>query len=274
MIELKVFGAVDLSGPDGREVRAVLTQPKRLAVLAYLAAGPPRFVRRDTLLALFWPELDQEHARAALRQTLHGLRQALGADAVEGRGEDEVRVSDAAIRCDVRLFESALAGGDLATALALYRGDLLDGFFLSGAPEFERWLETERGRLRRMAREALRTLSDGHRRDGRWSDAVAAARRGLALDPDDEGLLRLLITALDASGDRAGALKAYDDFARRVALEYGSEPAVETQSVLASVRARQLGAAAPEPAVHHDAGEVRMVRADAARIPAWRRYRR
>ncbi|MGH7580501.1 MAG: hypothetical protein ACREM9_10050, partial [Gemmatimonadales bacterium] len=90
MIELHTLGALNLRATDGREVRAVLQQPKRLGLLAYLAADlPRRFHRRDTLLALFWPELDESHARAALRRSLHFLRGALGADALAGRGEEE-----------------------------------------------------------------------------------------------------------------------------------------------------------------------------------------
>src|SRR5260370_7014272 len=83
MIKLGMLGTLSLSDADGREVRSVLRQPRRLALLAYLAAATPRgFHRRDSLLALFWPELDQEHARAALRQALHVVRDGLGADVI------------------------------------------------------------------------------------------------------------------------------------------------------------------------------------------------
>ena len=64
---LRILGGVELCGPDGRPVRSILAQPKRLALLIYLAAaGPEAFRRRDTLLALFWPEADAGRARRAL----------------------------------------------------------------------------------------------------------------------------------------------------------------------------------------------------------------
>ena len=79
-IQLRTFGTIDLLDADGREVRSLLAQSKRLALLVYLAlAPPPYFRRRDTVIALFWPELDDEHARGALRQALSYLRQSLGA---------------------------------------------------------------------------------------------------------------------------------------------------------------------------------------------------
>src|ERR1051325_3958230 len=75
MIEFRLLGALHLTDAEGREVQSLLTRPRRLALLAYLAAATPRgFHRRDSLLALFWPELDQEHGRAALGQALHGGR--------------------------------------------------------------------------------------------------------------------------------------------------------------------------------------------------------
>src|SRR5713226_7035113 len=39
MIKLGMLGTLSLSDADGREVRSVLRQPRRLALLAYLAAA-------------------------------------------------------------------------------------------------------------------------------------------------------------------------------------------------------------------------------------------
>src|SRR2546425_1045836 len=95
MIEFRLLGTLHLTDAEGREVTSLLTRPRRLALLAYLAAATPRGLhRRDSLLALFWPELDQEHARAALRQALHVVRDALGADVIVTRGDEEVGRSE------------------------------------------------------------------------------------------------------------------------------------------------------------------------------------
>ena len=67
MIEFRLLGTLHLTDAEGREVKSLLTRPRRLALLAYLAAATPRgFHRRDTLLALFWPELDQEQDRKSV----------------------------------------------------------------------------------------------------------------------------------------------------------------------------------------------------------------
>src|SRR5947209_16430043 len=118
VIELRLFGGLDLRRSDGRELESILTQPKRVALLAFLAAATPyRLHRRDTLLGLFWPELDQDHARAALRQALHGLRQGLGGDVLTSRGDEEVGAGEQRLWCDVRAFQHAPEASDWSSAL-------------------------------------------------------------------------------------------------------------------------------------------------------------
>src|SRR5438876_1600552 len=186
MIELRMLGTLSLTSADGRDVRALLGQPRRLALLAYLAAATPQgFHRRDSLLALFWPELDQEHARAALRQALHVVRDALGAGAVASRGDEEIGLAFDHVSCDVGAFERAVAVGQFREALDLYRGDLLEGFFITGAPSFEQWLETERGRLREVASRAARTLGERCAADGNLTTAAHWTRRALDLAPNE-----------------------------------------------------------------------------------------
>src|ERR1041385_8473055 len=98
-----MLGRVTLLGSDGGELREALVQPKRLALLAFLAATQGEFRRRDTLLAMFWPDLDEARARHALKQATSYLRNVLGpADSViVSRGADELTVSTSALWCDV-----------------------------------------------------------------------------------------------------------------------------------------------------------------------------
>jgi DNA-binding SARP family transcriptional activator len=183
MIEFRALGTVVLRTPEGEDIRPVLAQPKRVALLAYLAAARPHgFHRRDRLLALFWPEQDERHARWALNQALQHLRGSLGKQVVVSRGDGEVGVDPAQLACDVAQFETALDAGENDQALELYRGDLLDGFHLSGAGEFERWLEEERGRLRQRAARAASVLAQRHapaqsRMNGKTSVGPSSARR-------------------------------------------------------------------------------------------------
>ncbi|MBI4521880.1 MAG: hypothetical protein HY701_13665, partial [Gemmatimonadetes bacterium] len=247
MIELRTLGTLELRVRDGPELGDVLSRRHRVALLVYLALQHQRsFVARDTLLGIFWPELDQFHARRALRQALHVLRDGLGHEVLAARGNEEVGIAGDAFWCDAEAFSQALDAGDARQALALYRGDLLEGFFLSQAPEFEQWLEKERSRLRGLAASAAARLGQAAAAHGDLPDAAHWLHRALDLVPD-EVLLRGLIRVLDQLGDRAAALQVYGEFARRMSSEFDIEPSAETQKLIAELRARSgepAGAAA------------------------------
>src|SRR5213593_2705660 len=251
MIELRLLGRLSLTGADRREATTLLGQPRRFALLAYLAAATPRgFHRRDSLLALFWPELDQEHARTALRQALRVLRVALGSGAVASRGDEEVGLDFEQVWSEVTAFDAAINAGQTLEAMDLYRGPLLEGFFISDAPEFERWLESERGRLRETASQAARALVEQYESRGNLTTAAHWARRSVELAPHEEAAVRRLIAVLDRHGDRVGALEAYETFAHKLSENYAAEPAAETQALVAAVRARaQTAPPVPLPAV-------------------------
>src|SRR2546430_7791714 len=124
MIEFRLLGILHLTDAEGRGVTSLLTGSRRLALLAYLAAARPRGLhRRDTLLALFWPKLDVEHARAALRQALHVVRDSLGAQAIVTRGDEEIGLDFDQLWCDVAAFDDAVAAGLLPPAPELYSGN-------------------------------------------------------------------------------------------------------------------------------------------------------
>jgi DNA-binding SARP family transcriptional activator/TolB-like protein len=249
MIELRTLGALELTSADSRAVGPVLAQPRRAALLCYLALALPRgFHRRDTLLALFWPEYDADQARHALRQSVYFLRQALGATSIMSRGDEELALAPDQIRCDVWAFDAAVDQGRPTDALALYRGELLAGFHISAAPDFERWLDEERSRLRQRAGEAGWALAPARERDGNAAGAAEAARHAVALSPTDETALRRLILLLERVGDRAAAVRAYETFAWKLEGEYELEPSAETQAVVARIRAepKESQAAAPD----------------------------
>src|SRR2546425_5104790 len=248
MIRLRILGTVGLKDSQDREVQDVLRRPKLLALLGYLAAARRRgFPRRDTLVALLWPELDNAHARNSLRQAVHALRAALGRDAVVARGEEEVGLSEQAVSCDVREFAAALEAGEAERALELYRGGLLEGVHVSDAAEFERWLDTEREQLRRRACEAAERLADQAETAGNATGAVRWALRMTEMSPFDETAMRRLIELLDRGGDRAGAVRAFEEFERRMARDLGVQPSSETHSLVDRIRARPYGGAPIAP---------------------------
>lgn len=234
-VEFRALGTPRLSSPE-TELRSILARPKLLGLLSFLAFSPSGFHRRDTLLGLFWAETDQTRARRALRQSLYYLRQSLGSGVLVTRGEEEVGLNENRLWSDVRAFEEALEEGLREEALELYRGDLLSGFFLSGAAGYERWLEARREELRRKASEAAWELAGAAEAEGNAAGAGHWVRRSTALEPLDERLVAEAIGLLARMGDRSGALRLYEAFGRRLEEEFEIEPAPETQALVAAIR--------------------------------------
>lgn len=239
MITFNVHGAIELRAADGRSLLSVLSQPKRTALLAYLAIEEPgKFVRRDTLLGIFWPELDEQRARNSLSQALHYLRRSLGAGVVVSRGEGEIGIAEGRLWCDAVAFDEAIRAGRLEEALEHYRGEVLPGLNLDGVPEFERWLDLVRARKRKSAASAAWQLAESAELSGDLAGAAHWARRAAGFQEDDESALRRLLHYLDRAGDLAGALYTYEAFARRLESEFGAQPSEQTVELITAIRGR------------------------------------
>ena len=238
MYSFRTLGSLELRSDSGEEITGVISAQKLVALLAYLCVAQPHgFHRRDTVVGLLWPELTQDRARAALRHAVYRIRGFLGPDAITSRGDEDLGLNEKILSSDAQRFQQLMQGGAIGEALDLYKGDLLPGFFLRGAPEYERWLDTERSRLRTTASTAACKLAEQLSQSGDREEAARRARQALRIAPDEEGILRRAISVLAAGGDLPGALKEYDAFARRLKEDYDGEPAAETKALIEKLRA-------------------------------------
>lgn len=232
MLDLRLLGQVDLRGPEGQSLLSVLSQTKRFALLAYLAAESGQVHRRDTLLALFWPEHEDDRARKALNQAVYQLRRSLGDGVVLTVGDGDLALDPDRLRCDVRDFEQAREADTPANAAERYTGDLLPGFHVSDAPGFEDWLARRRQQLRADAAHSALAAAASARERAEAVGAARWARRSMELAPFDETLHRSALEVLEASGDHAGALRAYEAFAERLEEDFSARPSAETRRLI------------------------------------------
>jgi DNA-binding SARP family transcriptional activator len=238
MIELRILGVLDLRTADGRPLDEALTRSKRIALLAYLAtARPLGFHRRDKLVTLFWPDLDKERARGALRTTLSRLRDDLGDDVIESRGVEEIAIRRDRVWCDAAALREHIGQGDVLEAAALYGGAMLDGVHVSGtSEEFEQWLSAERDAIRRTLLGAVSAEAEMHAARGELAEAADYARRARDLAPEDEVAARRLIRIMLSAGDRGAALLAYDMIESVLRRDFGVQPSDETRALVSALR--------------------------------------
>lgn len=232
-----ILGGIALHGaPDG-QVNSLLAQSKVVALLAYLVlSAPETFQRRDRIVGLLWPELDQHHARAALRKAVYLARAALGEQSLIGRGDEELAVAPGALWCDAAELRGAVERGYLARAIDLYRGDLMPGFHLPECQDFDAWLEDRRAELQEEATAACWALARHLESQGKDTQAGRYARKAARLAWDNERVLRRSLVMLDRLGDRAGALQLYQEFVRRLRRELEADPSPETVRLTVALR--------------------------------------
>jgi DNA-binding SARP family transcriptional activator len=235
MLRLRTFGGLTLALGDDPPLTGAATQRRRLAVLALLAVAGDRGMSRDKLLGCLWPETEFDRARHTLNQLLYAQRKLFAEDALFA-GRKSLRLNRDVVWTDVGAFEEALARGQLEQAVELYRGPFLDGFFMTGAIEFERWADEQRRRLAQHCVAALNALAG---RAAGAGDARAAAgwlMRGYDLDPLDSKVAADAVRALAAAGDRTGALRLARSHERRLREELELDPDPDFRNLIASLR--------------------------------------
>jgi len=214
---------------------------KALALLVYLAVEGGRH-SRDKLAALFWPESDRPHGRAMLRYTLTTLRRGLA----DASGEAHLIVEGDAIgldcssgiEIDLRVLELSLPleKTALRQAAEICRGEFLEGFALTDAPDFDDWAGLQREGCRHKMERALGGLTRLQAERGELAEAVETVRRWVAISPLNEAAYRRLMELHFASGDRDAALRAYDACSAMLDNELHVRPAPETESLAERIR--------------------------------------
>lgn len=217
------------------------------SLLAWLALNPGTHLRGD-LAPRFWPDVLDSSARASLRNALWALRRAFGSDSealIATR--DRVGLAEGPeVWVDAAAFAEHLAAGELEEALALCRGELLAGIE-------EEWVYEYREEHREVLSGLLESVAEKAEAADNLAGAIAHTRRRAALDPLAEDAQRALIGRLARSGDRAGALAAYERVRERFRREMGISVSEETRALAARIREGgtegQASPAVPAPAV-------------------------
>ena len=244
MFRLRTFGGLWLERDQQRVGGA---SPRRLALLAAVVASGEHGISRDRLLLLLWPESTETKARHALAQTLYSFRRELGAELVRSETA-ELLVDPEQLESDFAEFLAAKARGDFERAAALYSGPFLDGFYLPGADEFERWAEVERSRLRELGIQVMEAAARQASEAGRREDASAHWRRLSVLAPLNSRVALGYMTALADAGDVAGAIQygRTHELARRQ--ELGAQPDPSVAALLARLTRGEWRSSIPSPA--------------------------
>jgi predicted ATPase/DNA-binding SARP family transcriptional activator len=230
---------------------------KILGLVAYVAVSglgsKGGRASRDSLIALLWPELEPSRARAVLRRNLSLLKSALEGEWLVVDRQAVGTDPEADFWLDVDQFTRLVHAWEthghpqeqvcphclqaLAEAVALYRGDFLEGFGLRDSLVYDDWQFFQAEGLRQELASALQRLVGGHSSQGNYQAALPYARQWLVLDPLHEPAHRQLMQLFARADQRAAALHQYQECVRILAEELGMAPCEETTALYEQIRA-------------------------------------
>jgi len=247
-LKLQLLGSFEAQLDSGP--RLAFSTRKSQALLACLALRPGVAHTRVSLTALLWGESGEARARQNLRQALTDLRRALKGSPSLLVSRDAVALREEDVDTDVARFERLLTGGTpdaLEEALALYRGEFLDGLSIRETA-YEDWLRTERDRLRALALHGLSSLLAQQMSAAQNDQAMRTAARLVELEPFHEPAHRALMLLHHGKGHRAAAMRQYQLCVQVLGRELGVEPEQETIALYQEIVARPVSPTSAGPA--------------------------
>jgi TolB-like protein/cytochrome c-type biogenesis protein CcmH/NrfG len=163
------------------------------------------------------------------------------------------------VSVDALDLEQAVASGDLEAAASLYSGPFMDGVHVKDAPEFEKWVDSERERLASVHREVLEGLATAASEGGRRQEAAEWWKKLAVQDPYSDRIALGLMEALSEAGDRAGALRYAQVHATLLREDFGTEPGPDVAELERRIReevpAEAMGQP-PSPPAERPAGQA------------------
>ncbi len=240
MLRVEAFGGLAVVAQSGDPIPL---QRRRLALLATLASASARGVTRDQLVGYFWPEATSEVARHSLEQLVYMIRRQFGEAVL--RGGDPLSLNPELVSSDIAEFHAAIQRGDDEEAVRLYRAPFLDGVYLSGAPEFERWTTRERSRAVTELGGCFERLAMAATTRGDLRASVEWRLRRAAADPLSAAHALHLMRALAAAGDRPAALQHARTYQSLVRLDLGAAPDHAVAALADELRACVITPARP-----------------------------
>ncbi len=243
MLEIKTFGGLSLE-LDGKRI-SPLGSHKAEAIAVFLAVEGGRH-QRSVIAAKLWPDSNASDSQTALRVTLSLLRKSLQEYVLIDRETIGLN-PESTIWLDADELERHLDEGRAAEALALYRGDFLEGFHVRGSLSFEDWCVWQQERYHRLMVDALHKAISRVAAAGSYQHGGELALKLLELDPLDELGHRQQMQLLALDGQRNAALLRYEALRTILRAELDVEPSEDSRRLYEQIAAGQLPFAAEAP---------------------------
>ena len=246
-LSIHLFGGVHVY-LDGVRVEAFATRKAEL-LFSFLVLNRNRLFLRDVLADRFFSNESKCNALKRLRTIIWQIRSALKSK--NHNHEPYLIITSREIGfnknsyywLDNQEFEATILSvaacqrkplqaayiATLTKALALYRGDFLEGVF-------DDWCIWERERLKRLNLKGREILMENYASNSEWQDAIVIGEQLINEDPLREHIHRRLMRYDYLAGDRPSAIIRYEKCKKLLNDELNIEPMRKTKNLYREIK--------------------------------------
>ncbi|MCH8621377.1 AAA family ATPase [Undibacterium sp. TS12] len=246
-LEIRLLGIFELR-QDGQDFTSKIKYRKAVYLLAYLIVANGRWISREHLAGLLWPDLHNAAGLTNLRQVLNNLGKvintAANASIIQSRRDSIAYTPNERVSVDISLllndrhvddaseeFHGWLANSFEAHLYQLYH-DFLETMEHHSGTELQAWILSVRKQARERWRELALRLCINKEVAGRVASATAIATQLWEQDPLNEHIAAKLISLLLACGDFKRANFVLNALDQGLLSAFGTRASAATRKLL------------------------------------------
>ncbi|WP_100486719.1 response regulator [Sporolactobacillus pectinivorans] len=217
---IECFGGLKfyrINGHSKKYISVKWRTSKARELYAYLLSEHDRFISKDTLIDLLWPEADPVKGSTQLYTTIYQIRKLMEKLPFHHRivkNDIGYSLSLAGTPVDAEEWEKALAQLSMIDAsnykehirmFKIYRNHYFEEYGYL-------WAESKRARLCQLWLEHAYRLIDFLIRDKNYAEALDVCQQVDQIEPDDERNMKYEMTLYNRTGNVEGAIRVYEKY--------------------------------------------------------------
>jgi ATP/maltotriose-dependent transcriptional regulator MalT/DNA-binding SARP family transcriptional activator len=231
-LEIYAFGNSQVIR-DGRIISSSEWDATITKEMFFFLLSQSQGLRKEEIIVALWGDLSASKGNSNFHSTAYRLRKALYPECLIHESGVYRLALEVQYSYDVAEFLELLAEAkanpknqeeSYRKAIALYKGDFLVDIYAD-------WAAETREQLCDEYLHALTALSAHYAQKGDYEESIALAKKALAHDGFQEAVYRQLMQYYALAGNRAAAVKCYQECSQLFKSEFNAEPTLETMAL-------------------------------------------
>lgn len=186
---------------------------------------------RDELVALLWPEEQEEIAKKNLRNAIYNIKKVFNRDIVISPQKHFVKLNEKInLMLDIECFSS----NDFSD-IEVYSGEFLQGFFVKQSEEFEQWVNITREKYKELYIKKLNNKIEEKQKKADMDSLEKYIKLLISVDEYNEEASRMLMRVYSKKGAFNKAIDIYNRLIEKLENELGITPDARSIELLEEI---------------------------------------